>query len=101
MLTLDDLSRDICALRENVMVFERKYNMPTEVFYEAYARGEEPDDSAWVLDWSEWAGSYQLLQKRLATYNEQVRRLIAKKATDGVSQLMQRTVRHEPIAIAD
>ena len=64
-MTLDEIMRDIQALREDLLVFERKYGAPTEVFYEAYQRGEEPDDPAWVLDWSEWAATQQLLQDRL------------------------------------
>ena len=68
-MTLDEIMRDIQALREDLLVFERKYGAPTEVFYEAYQRGEEPDDPAWVLDWSEWAATQQLLQDRLAAYD--------------------------------
>jgi hypothetical protein len=65
-MTLDEIMRDIQALREDLLVFERKYGAPTEVFYEAYQRGEEPDDPAWVLDWSEWAATQQLLQDRFS-----------------------------------
>ena len=35
-MTLDEIMRDIQALREDLLVFERKYGAPTEVFYEAY-----------------------------------------------------------------
>ena len=99
-MTLDDIARDIHALRENLLVFERKYNIPTEVFYEAYQNGEEPAESAWVLDWSEWAGSYQLLQKRLKLYRQQVQRLLESAVVSDLSHLMQKTARHEPIALA-
>jgi len=75
-MTLDEIMRDIQALREDLLVFERKYGAPTEVFYEAYQRGEEPDDPAWVLDWSEWAATQQLLQDRLAAYDNGARRLL-------------------------
>ena len=43
-MTLDSIMRDIEAMREDLLMFERKYGVPTEVFYEAYQRGEEPDD---------------------------------------------------------
>lgn len=33
------------------------YGILTETFYQAYQRGEEPEDDAWVLDWSEGAGT--------------------------------------------
>ena len=70
-MTLDEMLRDIHAMREDLLVFERKYGVPTEAFYEAYQRGEEPADSAWVLDWGEWAGTYKILQERLALYADQ------------------------------
>ncbi len=69
-MTLEQILQSIHALREDLLVFERKYNVPTEVFYEAYARGEEPADSAWVLDWSQWAGAYEILQELLAKYQK-------------------------------
>lgn len=99
MLTLEDILRDIHALREDLLVFERKYNVPTEVFYKAYAQGEEPVDSAWVLDWSEWAGTYKILLERLAQYNEQVETLLAEAKIGSFSQLIERAARHEPIAL--
>lgn len=70
-MTLDDIMRDIQAMREDLLVFERKYGVPTELFYEAYRRGEEPDDPAWVLDWSEWAATQQLLQGTAGSLQQQ------------------------------
>jgi hypothetical protein len=64
-MTQNDVLRDICAMREDLLVFERKYGVPTETFYESYSRGEEPSDPSWVLDWSEWAAAYRILQERL------------------------------------
>ncbi len=75
---------------------ERKYGMPTEVFYEAYQNGEEPEDSAWVLDWSAWAASYDILQERLTLYQQAVRQW---QNHSTLSKLIARTTRHEPIAI--
>ena len=100
-MTLDSILRDIQAMREDLLMFERKYNVPTEIFYEAYMRGEEPAESAWVLDWSEWAGSYKILQERLALYTEHVHRLLANSTVTDIAQLMQRSARREPIALAD
>jgi len=98
-MTLDEIMRDIQALREDLLVFERKYGAPTEVFYEAYQRGEEPDDPAWVLDWSEWAATQQLLQDRLAAYDNGARRLLVKATVANLSELIGRTARHEPVAV--
>jgi hypothetical protein len=85
-MTLEGILRDIHAMREDLLVFERKYGVPTEVFYEAYQQGEEPTEQAWVLDWSEWAGTYKILQDRLALYTERT--------------LVERTARHESIPLA-
>lgn len=98
-MTLEDILRDIHAMKEDLLMFERKYGVPTEVFYEAYERGEEPADSAWVLDWSQWAGSYKILQERLTLYDSTVHQLMALKKVTGLAQLIERTARHEPIAI--
>ena len=35
---------DIHALEEELLDFERKYGVRSEVFYAAYAAGEEPED---------------------------------------------------------
>jgi len=64
-MTLDEILQEIHAMRQNLFVFERKYGVPSELFFEAYQNGEEPTDSAWVLDWAEWAGTYKILQRRL------------------------------------
>lgn len=98
-MTLDEILRDLHALREDLLVFERKYNIPTEVFFQAYCDGEEPVDSAWVLDWAEWAATYELLQERLGQYSDAVNRLLAGAQLSSLSQLMERTARHEPVAV--
>ena len=99
-MTLDDVLRDIHAMREDLLVFERKYGIPTEIFYAAYQSGEEPADSAWVLDWSEWAGSYEILQDRLAWYHRSVEQLLHEAKIASFSQLVERTARHEPLAVS-
>jgi hypothetical protein len=64
-MTLDEILRDIHAMKENLLVFERKYSVPTEVFFEAYQQGEEPEDSSWVLDWGKRAATNEILQERI------------------------------------
>lgn len=88
MITLDEILRDIHAMKENLLVFERKYGVPTEVFFEAYQQGEEPGDSSWVLDWSEWAATNEILQERLSMYNEGVK----KAKLRSFSQLVERHI---------
>ncbi len=53
-MDLQDIIHDIHALTEDVEVYERKYGILSETFYELYQNGVEPDDDTWVLDWSDW-----------------------------------------------
>ncbi|MFN8496693.1 MAG: hypothetical protein U0641_02470 [Anaerolineae bacterium] len=98
-MTLDAIMRDIEAMREDLIMFERKYCVPTEVFYQAYQQGIEPAEQSWVMDWSEWAGTYQILVDRLQRYDQAVRQLVEDAAVADVSELIAMTSRHEPIAV--
>ena len=75
-MTLDEILQEIHAMRQNLFVFERKYGVPSELFFEAYQNGEEPADSAWVLDWAEWAGTYKILQRRLLIFQQHAHQLV-------------------------
>jgi hypothetical protein len=99
-MTLDQIIKDIHALEEELLTFERKYGVLSETFYAAYAQGEEPDDDAWVLDWAEWAGTYELLLDREERYRQTIRELLQEATTTSLSQLIGRTARHEPITIS-
>ena len=59
-MTLDDILHDIHVLEQDLQTYERKYGVLSETFYESYMKGEEPADDAWVMDWSAWAGTYDL-----------------------------------------
>jgi hypothetical protein len=96
-MTLDDLLHDIHALEEELRIYERKYGVRTETFYEAYANGEEPDDNAWVRDWAAWASAYKICQKLRQEYEETIRRL--RLNTHSVSHLIAKTARHESIPV--
>jgi hypothetical protein len=76
-MTLQEIIADIHALNEDLEVYERKFGVLSETFYELYLSGEEPDDEAWVLDWADWAGAYKILLRR----QEQYRRTIEALAT--------------------
>ncbi len=58
-MTPPEILTDIHALKEELLDFERKYGLRSEVFHAAYATGEEPQDESWVLDYSEWASVYR------------------------------------------
>ena len=43
MLTLQDIIADIHALNEDLAMYERKYGVLSQTFYDSYQRGEELD----------------------------------------------------------
>ncbi|MBX3052610.1 MAG: hypothetical protein KF753_14100 [Caldilineaceae bacterium] len=99
-MTLDEILQDIHALEEDLLTFERKYGVLTETFFDAYERGEEPEDDAWVLDWSEWAGTYQLVVERRGRYRQAIQALLRQPAIPTLTRLIGHTARHEPLPIA-
>ena len=98
-MTLYEILQDVHALEEDLLTFERKYGVLTETFFEAYQRGEEPEDDAWVLDWSEWAGTYEILRQRRAQYRDAIRTLLQQEAIPSLSHLIGRTARHESLTV--
>jgi hypothetical protein len=92
--------RDIHALEEDLLVFERKYGVLSDTFYQAYQRGEEPANESWVLDWSEWGATYELVRERRKRYSEAVEQLLTQHSDLSLSQLIERTARRESPAVA-
>lgn len=80
-MTLHDLLMDIHALEEELLNFERKYGVRSEVFYAAYMSGEEPEDDRWVLDFGEWASVYRTWLSRQAEYRNEIQRVQGKTPT--------------------
>lgn len=76
MMTLQEIIADIHALTEDIEVYERKYGILSEMFYELYNRGQEPTDDAWVMDWSDWAGAYKILLRRQEQYRHAIQSAI-------------------------
>jgi hypothetical protein len=96
-MTLQDVMDDIHALYDDLKVYERKYGILSETFYELYVNGTEPENDDWVLDWSDWAGAYQLLIRRQEQYRNTVQSL--KKQPSSLLHLMAKTSRDEPIQV--
>lgn len=86
-MTLQDLLADIHALEEELLAFERQYGVRSEIFYQAYISGEEPEDDAWVLDFGEWASVYRTWLSRQADYRNEVQRL--QQGTPSLSGLVR------------
>jgi hypothetical protein len=97
-MLLQDVMDDIHALNEDLKVYERKYGILSDTFYELYTSGAEPELDDWVLDWSDWAGAYKLLLRRKEQYQNAI--FSFKKETSSLSNLIIRTSRHEPVHIA-
>ena len=96
-MTIDDVVRDVHALEADLENFERKYGILSETFYEAYRAGEEPAEDAWMLDWSDWAGAYEISRRRREEYQALVRSLTAQTP---LSEILKRAARREPIDLA-
>ncbi len=97
-MTLQEIIADIHALNEDVEVYERKYGVLSETFYELYQSGEEPEDEAWVLDWADWAGAYKILLRRQDQYRRTIEAL--RQQTPSLSGVIERTSRRESIPVA-
>ncbi len=74
-MTMQEILADIHSLEEDMLAFERKYGIRSEIFYAAYASGEEPADDGWVLDFTEWASVYRTWLRRQADYRNEVKRI--------------------------
>ncbi|MFZ5909956.1 MAG: hypothetical protein ACOYYU_08075 [Chloroflexota bacterium] len=96
-LTLQEIIEDIHALMEDIEVYERKYGVLSETFYESYINGEEPEDDTWVLDWSDWAGAYKTLLRRQEQYRRTIRRL--RERTPNIVDVIEKTTKREPIPV--
>jgi hypothetical protein len=97
-MTLQDIIADIHALNEDLEVYERKYGVLSETFYELYVSGAEPDDEAWVLDWADWAGAYKTMLRRQEQYRRTIE--VLREQTQSLADVIERTTRREPIPVA-
>ncbi len=97
-MTLQEIITDIHALQEDLEVYERKYGVLSETFYELYLSGEEPEDEAWVLDWADWAGAYKILLRRQEQYRRTIEKLRTQKQS--LADVIERTTRRESIPVA-
>lgn len=96
-MTLDDILQDIHVLEQDLQTYERKYGVLSETFYESYQNGEEPADDAWVMDWSMWAGAYELWLRRRTQYQAAIQKLQIQ--TPSLSTIIGRTARRESIPV--
>jgi hypothetical protein len=89
-MNLQEILADIHSLEEDLLAFERKYGIRSEIFYSAYVKGEEPEDDSWVLDFGEWASVYRTWLAIQAEYrNESQRRQADAPSLEGVIHVSQ------------
>ncbi len=96
-MTLSEILQDIHALQEDLLLYERKYNILTETFYESYMQGDEPPDDAWMIDWNMWAGTYETWLDRKQRYQQAMDTLRRETA---LVHVLEKAVRREPLPIA-
>ncbi len=80
-MNLRNILTDIHALEEELLSFERKYGVRSDIFYAAYASGEEPENDQWVLDFGEWASVYRTWLTRQAEYRNEIQKIQGKTPT--------------------
>ncbi|MDQ1334900.1 MAG: hypothetical protein QG552_1850 [Thermodesulfobacteriota bacterium] len=95
-MTLEDILGDMHALEDEMRAFERKYGVLSETFYQAYSRGEEPADEAWVRDWTAWGSAYKLLLRRRDQYQELI---LSQTKHCTIADVIAQTARHESIPV--
>ena len=98
VLTLRDIIADIQSLSNDLTIYERKYRVLSETFYESYQRGEEPEDESWVMDWADWAGAYKIWLRRQEQYRRTIQML--SRQTETLVEVIERTVQRESIPVA-
>ncbi len=96
-MVLQDIIDDIHALNDDIRTYERKYCILSETFYELYKNGVEPEDSSWVLDWSDWAGAYKILLRRQEQYRRTIRTLQNQKQS--LSNIVKNAADHKSIQV--
>lgn len=97
-MTLSDLLHDLYALEDEMRVYERKYGVLSETFYQSYAAGEEPPNDDWVRDWAAWASAYKLRQRFYAQYQAAIQALQAQSPS--TAAMIEKTARHDPIPLS-
>ncbi len=95
-MTLSEIVQDIHACEEDMLVYERKYGILTKTFYAAYSAGEEPSHISWLGDWNDWAGAYEIWQRRQVQYQKAVDTL---QQQTSLITLIEMAAHREPLPI--
>lgn len=88
-MTLVEILSDIHVVNNALAEFERRFGILSDTFFNWYQQGNEPEDDAWVLDFSEWAGWCKSRQRLLDLYNQKLAELLASDGNDLNSVILQ------------
>jgi hypothetical protein len=95
-MMLAELLQDIHACKDEMLKYERKYNILSATFYAAYSSGEEPPDPISMLDWIGWAGIYQIWMSRQEEYQAAITALQQQMS---LQQIIEKSWRRKPLVI--
>ena len=59
-IEIEERRKAIKNIKNDLEIFEKKYNMSTEEFYNKWENGEFDDDNE---DFFKWSGEYEILQE--------------------------------------
>jgi len=90
VLTLSDILDDLRAAEAGLHVFERKYWLSSDHFYELYSQGLL-DDGENTEDFAEWAGHYKLRQKRQTALEQISRERLQALRQQGAGRIVRLT----------
>ena len=79
-----------------MLMYERKYSIRSATFYESYMQGDEPPSDTWVLDWSDWAGAYEIWLERQEQYLNVIQTL---QKQIPLVELIEKAARRELLSI--
>lgn len=59
-IEIEERKKAIKNIKNDLELFEKKYNMSTEEFYQKWTKGEFDDDND---DYFKWSGEYEILKE--------------------------------------
>jgi hypothetical protein len=86
-MTIREMLSDIHALEEDILMFERKHGIRSEIFYAVYMGGEEHEDENWMMNFGERASVYRTWLERQAEYRNEIQHI--QKDKHSLSGLIQ------------
>jgi hypothetical protein len=89
-MNIIDLLADIHTLNKELIAFEYKYGLLSDIFYDWYSQGHEPENDTWLIDSAEWAGLYRSRQRLTEQYHRILRQQLQTNQETIVSHLRER-----------